>query len=132
MVAAAVADTPGLEVSDLEVRRQGPSYTADTLAELQAADPEAELFLILGNDAAAGFDTWERHDEVADRATLVVVDRPGSPAPPPENFAWHHVDIPELEISSTELRERVASGRSIRFLVPAGAAAVVEERGLYR
>ena len=132
MVRAAVADTPGLQVSDLEVSREGPSYTADTFAEFHAAEPDSELFLILGNDAAAGFGTWERHDEVAAMATLVVVDRPGSPAPPAAPFEWRHVDIPELEISSTEIRQRVAAGRSIRYLVPSGVAAVVKERGLYR
>jgi nicotinate-nucleotide adenylyltransferase len=132
MVAAAVADTDGIEASDVEIARGGPSYTADTLEVLHAAEPEAELFLILGNDAAAGFDTWERHQEVAELATLVVVDRPGSAPPPDGPYGWTRVDIPELEISSTELRERVATGRSIRYLVPAGVEAVVAGRGLYR
>lgn len=132
MVAAAVADTPGIEASDLEMARGGPSYTADTLAQLHHEDPEAELFLILGNDAAAGFSSWERHDEVAAAATLVVVDRPGSPPLVDPDHEWTRVDIPELEISSTEIRERVAAGRSIRYLVPPGVAAVVDQRDLYR
>lgn len=131
MVTAAVADVDGLEASDVEVRRTGPSYTVDTLDELRAAEPDAELFLILGNDAANGILTWERHAEVAARCRLVVVDRPGSPTPSDDPYPWLRVDIPELEISSTELRERVAAGRSIEFLVPPGAAAVVADRGLY-
>ncbi len=131
MVAAAVADAPGLEVSDLEIRRGGLSYTADTLAALRAAEPDAELFLILGNDAAAGFATWERHAEVAAGAHLVVVDRPGSPTPVDAAFSWTRIDIPELEISSTELRSRVADGRSIRYLTPAAVAACIAQRGLY-
>lgn len=132
MVRAAVSDTPGIEVSDIEVRRGGASYTADTLAELHAEEPDADLFLILGDDAAAGFTTWERHDEVARSAALVVVDRPGSPLPADDGYRWTRVDIPELDISSTEVRDRVRAGRSIRFLVPPGVAAVVAQRGLYR
>lgn len=132
MVHAAVADRAGLEVSDLEIRRGGPSYTADTLADLRAAEPDAELFVILGRDAAAGFTTWERHDEVARLAHLVVVDRPGPPVALDPAFAWTRVDIPELEISSTELRERVASGRSIDYLTPPAVVRCISERGLYR
>lgn len=132
LVQAAAAGVEGLAVTDLELRRGGPSYTADTLAELAAADPGAELFVILGFDAAAGFDTWERYQEVAERATLVVVDRPGPSRPLDDRFDWVRVDIPELEISSTDLRRRVADGRSIRYLVPDAVATCIAERGLYR
>ena len=132
MVRAATADVDGLEASDLEMTRGGWSFTADTLTELGESQPQAELFVILGADASAGFTTWERHEEVAERAHLVVVDRPGTPSPADDGFHWTRVDIPELEISSTELRRRVAEGRSIRFLVPDGVASLVEERGLYR
>lgn len=132
MVRAAVADRPGIEVSDLEIRRGGHSYTADTLADLRAIDPDAELFVILGNDAAAGFASWERHDEVADLAHLVVVDRPGTPTPIDDAYSWTRIDIPELEISSTELRQRVAEGRSIDYLTPAAVVRCIHERGLYR
>ncbi len=131
MVAAAVVDADGLEASDIEIRRGGVSFTADTLDELLAADPGAELFVILGNDAAAGFATWERHEEVAAAASLVVVDRPGTPTPIDDGFDWTRIDIPELEISSTELRDRTANNRSIRYLTPAAVVACIEERGLY-
>lgn len=132
MVRAAVADADGLEASDLELRRGGDSFTADTLADLRKAEPDAELFVILGNDAAAGFATWERFEEVAAGATLVVVDRPGAPTPSGGPFEWVRVDIPELEISSTELRARVAAGRSIRYLTPPGVDTWLRARGLYR
>lgn len=131
MTCAAVADTEGLEVSELEIRRGGDSFTADTLAELHRDEPGAELFVILGNDAAAAFATWERHEEVAAAAHLVVVDRPGSPTQVDGLYTWTRVDIPELEVSSTEIRKRVAAGRSIRYLVPDGVATVIEERNLY-
>lgn len=132
MVRAAVSDRPGLEVSDQEIRRGGPSYTADTLAELRAADPDVDLYVILGNDAAAGFETWERHDEVLALAHLVVVDRPGTPTPIDDGLPWTRIDIPELEISSTELRQRVAEGRSIDYLTPSAVVRCIADRGLYR
>ena len=132
MVRRAVEGVDGLVASDVEIRRGGLSYTADTLRALLEEEPDAHLFLILGNDAAAGFATWERHEEVAELSSLVVVDRPGTPTPIDDEFDWYRIDIPELEISSTELRERVAAGRSIAFLVPDRVASYVEERGLYR
>lgn len=131
MVTAAVSGQPKLVPSDIEMRRGGLSYTADTLADLAAAHPQAELFVILGNDAAAGFATWERHEEVAERSTLVVVDRPGTPTPIDDEFDWTRIDIPELEISSTELRQRVAEGRSVQYLTPPEVVAYLAERGLY-
>lgn len=132
MVRAAVADRPGIEVTDVEIRRGGHSYTADTLAELRRQAPDDELYVILGNDAAAGFATWERHEEVAAVAHLVVVDRPGTPTPIDDGFEWIRIDIPELEISSTELRQRVADGRSIDYLTPPAVVACIADRGLYR
>ena len=77
MVEAAVADVPGLAAGRLEIDAGGPSYTADTLAALAAAHPGAELFTIVGDDAAAGLHTWERFEEVLAQSSLVVVDRPG-------------------------------------------------------
>ncbi|MEO6989836.1 MAG: nicotinate-nucleotide adenylyltransferase [Aquihabitans sp.] len=131
MVAAAVEDTDGLEASSIEIDRGGLSFTADTLTALLSEEPDAELFVILGNDAAAGFATWERHEEVARLAHLVVVDRPGTQTPIDDGFHWTRIDIPELEISSTELRQRVAEGRSIRYLTTAAVVSCIEERGLY-
>ncbi|MGH9075820.1 MAG: nicotinate-nucleotide adenylyltransferase, partial [Acidimicrobiales bacterium] len=103
MVEAAVAEVEGLSASDVEIERRGRSYTADTLAELAASRPEVELFLIVGADVAVAIHTWERVAEVAALATLVVVNRPGTPAPaaPP---GWDDVlvvEVPALDISST-------------------------------
>lgn len=133
MVAAAVADVPGLEASSLEIDAGGPSYTADTLATLLAEDPARELFVILGTDAAAGLLTWERSDEVRDRATVVVVERPGAqPASPPSGWRWTCVEVPALEVSSTDLRARVANGRPLDYLVTREVADWIEAHGLYR
>jgi nicotinate-nucleotide adenylyltransferase len=133
MVRAAVGDVESLEASSMEIDRGGDSYTADTLAELQDEQPDAELFVILGADAAAGLATWERADEVRALATLVVVDRPGSlSASVPDGWCWTHVEVPRLEVSSTELRHRVATGRPLDYLLPPGVVTCIRERRLYR
>jgi nicotinate-nucleotide adenylyltransferase len=131
MVDAAVADVEGLVVGDLEVRRGGDSYTADTLAELARLHPAAELFTIVGDDAAAGIDTWARADEVAARSSLVVVDRPGIPVELPSGYPWIRVEVPHLEVSSTDLRERVRDGRPLDYLITDPVQRLVRERSLY-
>lgn len=131
MVEAAVADVPGLEAGRLELDRGGASYTADTLAELAELHPGATLFTIMGDDAAAGFETWERFEEVADRSRLVVVDRPGEPVELPGQFTWFRVEVPHLEVSSSDLRARVRDGRPLDFLLTQPVLNVVRRTGLY-
>lgn len=132
MVEAAVGDVEGLEASRIEVDAGGMSYTADTLAALAAEDPGRELFVILGSDAAAGLLTWERVDEVRDAATVVVVERPGSPTEPPlPGWRWRRVEVPSLDVSSTELRTRAEVGRPLDFLVPPAVVRCIRDRGLY-
>ncbi|MDP9402889.1 MAG: nicotinate-nucleotide adenylyltransferase [Actinomycetota bacterium] len=122
-----------LEASRLELDRPGPSYMADTLAELSRRHPGVELFLIVGPEVADDLATWERPDEVCRLATLVVVTRPGvallQPPPPP----WRSmvVEVPALHVSSTELRARAAAGRPLDVLVPPGAVQEIRRRGLY-
>ncbi len=131
MTRAAVEGVEHLEVSDIEIRRGGPTYTVETLQELRADRPEAQLHWILGADALSGLSTWHRYKELTDLARLVVVDRPGTPLSVPEGMDVTFVEAPRLDVSSTELRARAADGRSLAFLVPSGAIAVIEERGLY-
>ncbi len=131
MVEAAVGDVEGLVASAFEIERGGPSYTADTLAELSSVYPDADLFTIVGDDAAAGITTWERYDEVAKRSTLVVVDRPGTPVELPDGFAWTRVEVPRLEVSSTDLRARFSDGRPLDYLVTEPVLDVIERRGLF-
>jgi nicotinate-nucleotide adenylyltransferase len=132
LVDAAVAGITGLETSRIEMERGGPSYTVDTLAELARREPIADVFVILGRDAALGVPTWERVGDLADRATLVVVDRPGAqPGPLPAGFRWQRVESPRLEVSSTDLRARVSDGRPLDFLLPDGVIDCIAARGLY-
>lgn len=133
MVEAAVQGVTGLEASSAEIDRGGDSYTADTLSDLAEVHPGADLFLVLGADAAAGLSTWERSDEVRDLARLVVVDRPGARAASvPDGWRWDHVEVPRLEVSSTELRARVHDGRPLDYLLPRDVITCVRERRLYR
>jgi nicotinate-nucleotide adenylyltransferase len=132
MVEAAVADVPGLEASSLEIDLGGVSYTADTLAALAEREPEAELYTIVGDDAAAGLTTWARYEEVIARSRMVVVDRPGEPVKLPGDIEWIHVEVPRLEVSSTDLRERFTDGRPLDYLVTEAVLDVIEDRRLYR
>lgn len=136
VVEAAVGDVAGLEASSLEIERAGPTYTADTLAHLQAAEPDAELFLVVGADVTELLDTWERPGEVRERATLVALERPGSKPVAldrlrSEGWRVETVAIPALDVSSTDLRARLAAGRPIDFLVPAPAVREIEKRARY-
>jgi nicotinate-nucleotide adenylyltransferase len=132
MVEAAVADVPGLVAGRAEIDHGGPSYTADTLAFLSQQHPGATLFTIVGDDAAAGFESWQRYEEVAARSQLVVVDRPGEPVELPERFTWVRVEVPRLEVSSTDLRERASDGRPLDYLVTDPVLEVIAALRLYQ
>jgi len=130
LVEIAVRGIEGLEVSALEVERDRPSVTADTLEELTA--PGRELFLLLGADSVANMPTWRRLDDTRDLATVVVIERDGEHGQPPgRGWRVEHLPIPRLEISSTDLRDRIAQGRPIDGLVPAAVVDAIKDRGLY-
>jgi nicotinate-nucleotide adenylyltransferase len=131
LVQAAVAEVPGLIAGRTEIDMGGSSYTADTLAALALEYPGAELFTIVGDDAAAGFTTWERYAEVMERSALVVVDRPGVPLPLPPGIDWIRVEVPRLEVSSTDLRARVIDGRPLDYLVTEPVLDLIRRRGMY-
>jgi len=122
MVKAAVDGVDGLEASRIELDRGGPSYTADTLAELAGG---AELFVIVGADV--NLDSWARGDEVRRLAHVVVVTRPG--VVPAEDADV--VTMPALDVSASDLRGRIADGRPVDFLIPEPALRVIRHRGLY-
>jgi nicotinate-nucleotide adenylyltransferase len=133
MVEAAVGSVEGLEASRIEIDRGGMSYTADTLRVLLDEGHDRQLFVILGSDAAVGLPTWERADEVRKLATIVVVERPGThEAEPPTGWSWVCVEVPRLEVSSTDLRARIADGRPLDYLLTPDVIATIERLGLYR
>jgi nicotinate-nucleotide adenylyltransferase len=130
LVEIAVHGIDGLEACALEVERDGPSVTADTLEELTV--PGRELFLLLGTDSVANMPTWKRLDDTRDLATIVVIERHGEHAEPPgRGWRVEHLPIPRLEISSTDLRGRLAAGRPIDGLVPSAVVDAIKDRNLY-
>jgi nicotinate-nucleotide adenylyltransferase len=132
MVAASIEGVEGLEASRLEIDRAGPTYTIDTVEALQSDDPSRELFLIVGSDVAASMGTWHRVDDLRAAVTLAIVDREDvAPSTPPAGWQCVRVHMPRLDVSSTDLRRRIAAGEAVDFLVPLPAARVLRARGLY-
>jgi nicotinate-nucleotide adenylyltransferase len=143
MVEAAVKDEPRMEACDLEVRRSGTSFLVDTLCEVKALHPEAALFFLMGADSLSTFDRWVRVEEIVDIAEVYVMPRPGQDTAQEvealvtrkESLRGKLSSLPRLsqiDISATQVRERVRVGRSIRYLVPEGVEVLIRENGLYR
>jgi nicotinate-nucleotide adenylyltransferase len=129
MCRLAVAGEKRFEVSDLELRREGPSYTVDTLRELHRLYPGEELFLVLGWDAARLLATWHEPAEVRRLARVVVVTRPGSGAPATTTEIL--CERPTPNISGSELRRAIARGDDVSDRLPEPVAAYIAQRGLY-
>ena len=133
MVQALASNQAGLEVSDREIRRGGPSYTVVTLRELAAAHPDSELFLIIGRDLVDDFSAWHESVEIGRLATIVVVDRPGYVTDPQRD--WKMLIIEPVDVSSTELREQLqqtlpADSKALSHMTPE-VLQVIRSRGLY-
>jgi len=131
MVRAAIGDDPRFAADDLELRRAGPSYTVDTLRALRAREPDAELFFVTGADNLAELPRWREPDEIARLATLAVVSRAGDTVPANPEYPAVPVAVTRVDVSSTEVRRRVAAGESIRYLVPEAVRAVIARERLY-
>jgi nicotinate-nucleotide adenylyltransferase len=136
----AAAGEEGLEVSDLEVRRGGASYTVATLEELHADRPEDELTFIAGGDMAASLALWRDPHRVLELARFAVAERDGARREDVERRTAGlrgaerivFLDLPPVEVSSSEVRRRVAAGEPIDALVPAAVAEYIAQHGLYR
>lgn len=133
LVEAAVSGVEGLEACDLEIRRGGESYTIDTVIEIKKQFSGDELFLIVGADVASEFGTWEGVEDLAALVTLVIVNRPGSNRPTNLGTVWNYleVEVPSLDISSTDLRARAIEGRPLDYLIPSSAIQYIREHKLY-
>lgn len=135
MTRALVSGHPGMSVDDREVRRGGPTYTVDTLVELTTKTPSVSYYLIVGQDTASRIHTWHRHEEVTALSTLVVVNRTPTETRATESVAdrvVHHVSMPPVDVSSTQIRGAVARGESIEGLTTPSVVRVIESHGLYR
>jgi nicotinate-nucleotide adenylyltransferase len=129
MLVAALDGAVGLEASRLELDRDGPTYTIDTVEELAATG--RELVLVMGSDVAATLASWRRVDDLRELVTLAIVDRGDAALADPEGWRVVRVRVPRMQLSSTDLRRRVAAGEPIDFLVPMPAVRVLRAYGLY-
>jgi nicotinate-nucleotide adenylyltransferase len=140
MAAGAAAGDPLLEASDIEVLRDGPSFTFETLEQLAAERPDDELWFLMGADVAAGLQSWKRPERVVELARLGIAARAGTSLDDAEaalealgaEGRFEVVRMPEIGVSSTRVRRRVAQGRPIRYLVPDAVVELIESKGLYR
>ena len=137
MVRVAAEDDELLEASDLEIRREGPSYTFRTLEVLHEERPGDELTFLMGADVAAALEAWREPERVVELARIGVAARPGTELDEAEAVLERLgadadiIRMPELGVSSTRIRRRIARERSIRYLVPDAIAELIEARGLY-
>ncbi len=142
MLELAVAGCPKFGVSRIEFDREGPSYTVETLQQLQAEGADRELFLLVGGDSLRDFSTWREPQRIAELATVVAVNRGRESLLSSDQMQQtlgaataariREVRMPAIDISATELRQRVREGRSIRFLTPRAVEAFIDEQRLYR
>ncbi|WP_295856462.1 nicotinate-nucleotide adenylyltransferase [uncultured Xylophilus sp.] len=139
MVQAAFASMPKSAVDERELRRPGPSYTIDTLTELQAQYPDAQLYLLIGADQAGALTQWHGWAEVVRLAIISIARRPDAPsAPGPWAFETSPdartvaLHLPDIPINATQVRDRVAAGQPIDALVPPAVAGYIDFHHLYR
>jgi nicotinate-nucleotide adenylyltransferase len=141
MVEAAIAGNAGFKISRIEIERPGPSYTVDTLVALRDTDPGGHLALILSAESFAELPTWHRAEGILELADLIVAPREGYRTVATETVGREvplgetrvvHLDGPRIRLSASEIRERAAAGRSIRYLVPDAVAAYIGDHDLYQ
>ena len=134
MTSLAAGLHPRFAASRIELDRKGPSYTVDTVEQLADFYPDLEIFLIMGADALENLPTWHEVGRLAGSAEIIAVTRNGVEADETEREGLpkvHRLDIPAIDVSSTEIRRRVRTGAPIDFLVPMNVAEFIAERGLY-
>lgn len=133
MVEAALAEETGMEASRIELDRNGPSYTADTLSLLHEQHPHAKLFLVLGMDALADLPHWRGPERILSLARLLVVPRPGEwNVPQAVRGHFDMLRFEQTEISSTEVRRRIVAGEPIEPFLPPAVFRLIEGKGIYR
>lgn len=133
MVQLAIAGHPAFRATDLELQRSGPSFTVATLAEVRRLRPQATLWWLLGADMLHDFSNWREPERIVTMARLGAVNRGGVVSGCPDQWAAHvdAVTIPALAIAARDLRDRVAHGRSIRYLVPRAVEEYIREHTHY-
>ena len=130
MLEAAVAGDPRLRVDPVEVNRRGTSFTVETLRSLAVVFPDDRLFLLVGADAARDLPLWKEAEAIGDLADVVALTRPRVAAPQ-DAYVDRWIPVPSIDISATDIRHRVKSGRSIRYLVPPSVREYIDANKLY-
>jgi nicotinate-nucleotide adenylyltransferase len=130
MVAVAIGEESRFALERMELDRAGPSYTVDTLRALKAREPDSDFVLLVGADAAAELATWREAEAIPRLARIVAFARAGE-APVAGPLIWRTVAVPAIDISATDVRERVRAGKPIRWLVPDAVARYISEERLY-
>jgi len=133
LVNSALAKEERMQACDIELHRNGPSYTADTLRELTQRHPGAEFFLILGLDALRDLPGWREPEAILERAHILAAWRPDADGRAPEQLQGHYtqLDFPPCDISSTDVRQRLMRGEAVQDTVPQAVLESIRERGLY-
>jgi nicotinate-nucleotide adenylyltransferase len=128
----ALAGGTGYEIDDQETQRGGVSYTIDTVRDYKARFPDHVIYYLIGADHVSTLPKWREATALAEAVTFVVIPRPGEPPhPPPEPFRFHSLSGFPLKVSSSQIRERVRAGKTIRHLVPDAVREAIRNNGLY-
>jgi nicotinate-nucleotide adenylyltransferase len=130
MVKLATENDDRFQVSDVEIVRSGPTYAVDTVREWKRLNPSDELFWIVGSDALSGIPSWHEWEAFVSEVTIVAVNRLGQNDAVPFDFV--SVDMPEVRISATELRDRFTNGLDTQYLVPKNVSQYISDQGLYQ
>lgn len=130
MVKLATENDARFQVSDVEIARSGPTYAVDTVREWKRLNPSDELFWIVGSDALSGIPSWHEWEAFVSEVTIVAVNRVGQNDSVPFDFV--SVDMPEVRISATELRDRFINGLDTQYLVPKNVSQYISDQGLYQ
>jgi nicotinate-nucleotide adenylyltransferase len=144
MIELAIAGNRTFRLERIELEREGPSYTADTLSVLHERHPHSELFWLIGSDCLPDLPTWYQPQRIIAQATLLVATRPDWPMwtteqlrdalklPADAPIRMQVVNVPQVDFASRDIRRRIASGMSVRYMLPNGVLAYIQDKGLYR
>lgn len=130
MLELAIADNPFLKIETIELTRKGKSYTYDTMKALTQNNPETDYYFIIGGDMVEYLPKWYKIDELVTMVNFVGIQRTGYTTETPYPVIW--VDVPEIDISSTKIRQKIQQGCSVRYLVPDKVIDYIQKEGLYQ
>ncbi|RSL31547.1 nicotinate-nucleotide adenylyltransferase [Salibacterium salarium] len=131
MTQKAIADNPQFQVSTMELERKGPSYTLETVDSLKEAYPQTSFYFIIGGDMAEQLHLWKDIEKLKELVTFAVIDRPGYSIQPIDLKEMKYINMPQVDISSSMIRERHRLGKNIRYYIPDSVWAFIKEKNIY-